>query len=214
MIPDGLFALVLFAASLGPGYVYIRVAERRRPRAERSQLLELAELLVIGALTTTLVATLVVFVAREVGLIDAHGVRRDRLDYLLLHPLRGFVTLGAIFALSYAAAGLAALVLHRKEQPSQQPGTVWREVLGQDKETHDAITTIELRDGRAVQGQLATYTLDSPAESRELALRAPMRQRRAKSAAVEAVPDDFLILREEDMLYVAVAYLPKPSAGT
>jgi len=214
VIPNSLVGLLLFAASLGPGYVYIRVAERRTPRAERSQLLEAAELLVIGALVTTVVAMIVVFGAREIGLVDVATVRREGLDYLLLHPLRGFATLGAIFVASYAFGGLAALFVHWEKQSSQQPGTVWREVLGQRKKTHDAWATVELRDGRFLQGQVASYTLDVSAEPRELALAAPLYQRRVGSTAVEEVSDDVLLLREEDVLYVAVDYQPKRGAPT
>jgi len=214
VIPGSLAGLILFAASLGPGYVYVRVAERRTPRTERSQLLEAAELLVIGALTTTVVAMLVLLGAREVGLVDVNAVRREGLAYLLLHPLRGCLTLGAIFALSYTVAGLAAYLAHRQEQPSQQPGTVWREVLGQKKRTHDAWATVELRDGRFLQGQVASYTLDTVSEPRELALAAPIYQRRPSNAEVEDVRGDFLTLREEDAIYVAVEYQPKPGAPT
>ncbi len=215
MIPDSLAGLLLFAASLGPGYVYIRVAERRAPRTERSQLLETAELLVLGALITTVVAMLVIWGAREVGLVDVNAVRREGIGYLLLHPLRGFATLGAIFLASYALGGLAALLVHWKKQPSQQPGTVWRDVLGEKKETHNAWATVELRDGRFLQGQVASYTLGMSSEPRELALAAPLYQRRVRSTQVERVHNvDFLLLREEDVLYVAVEYQPKPGAPT
>jgi len=174
VIPDSLAGLLLFAASIGPGYVYIRVAERRRPRAERSQLLEAAELLVLGALITTVVAMLVVSVAQQVGLVDVATVHREGLDYLLLHPVRGFATLGAIFGLSYLGGGLVGWVAHLGEQASQQPGTVWRDVFGQKKETNDAWATVELRDGRFLQGQVVSYTLDVSSEPRELALAAPL----------------------------------------
>lgn len=214
MIPDSLAGLLLFAASLGPGYVYIRVAERRVPQAERTQLLEAAELLVIGASITTVVAMLVMFGARELGVINVETVRSEGLDYLLLHPLRGLGTLGATIVLSYAMGGVVARLVYWEEQPSQQPGTVWREVLGQDKDTHDAIATVELRDGRTLQGQLATYTLDAPSGPRELALRAPMRQRQPRSTQVEPMGGDFLVLREEDFLYVAVKYQRKPETST
>lgn len=212
MIPDTLTGLVLFAVSLGPGYVYLRVAERRVPQAERSQLLQATELLVIGTLITTTVTMLVLAGAFAIDLVDPTTARREGLGYLLLHPLRGFATLGTIFVLSYGVAGLAAWLIHKDAPASQQPGTVWRAVLGQDKGTHDAIATVELRDGRTLQGQVASYTLDAPGESRELALRAPMRQRSAKGSTVEQVQDDFLILREEDVLYGAVRYHLKPSA--
>ena len=211
MIPDSLAGLLLFAASIGPGYVYIRVAERRRPRAERSQLLEAAELLVLGALITTVVAMLVVSVAQQVGLVDVATVHREGLDYLLLHPVRGFATLGAIFGLSYLGGGLVGWVAHLGEQASQQPGTVWRDVFGQKKETNDAWATVELRDGRFLQGQVVSYTLDVSSDPRELALAAPLYQRRVGRTDVEQVSNtDFLVLREEDVLYVAVNYQAKP----
>jgi hypothetical protein len=213
VIPTTLAGLVLFMASLGPGYVYVRVAERRVSRPDRSPLLEAAELLVIGALTTTVISMLVILGAREIGLIDVDAARREGLGYLLLHPLRGFTTLTAIFVLSYLVAGLAALAVNRGRLPTQQPGTVWGEVLGRNKSTHDAIATVELRDGRMLQGQLASYTLDTAADGRELALQAPMRQRAGKHSPVQDLPDDYLVLREEDVLYVAITYQAKPTSS-
>lgn len=198
-------------ASLGPGYVYVRVAERRVSRAERSPLLEAAELLVIGALTTTVVSMLVIWGARESHLVDMQAARRDGLEYLLLHPLRGFTTLTAIFALSCGLAGMAARFLHRKRLPTRRPGAVWSEVLGRDKATHDAIATIEFRDGRMLQGQVASYTLEAPAADRELALAAPMRQRAGKGRPMQDVADDYVVLSADDVLYVAVTFQPKPT---
>lgn len=213
MIPDTLAGLALFAASLGPGYVYVRVAERRVPRAERTQLLEAAELLVLGGLISTVVAMLVIFGARESDLINVETVRSEGLDYLLLHPLRGFTTLGTIFGLSYLTGWGAARFVHRKKKPSQQPGTVWREILGAKKDTHVSWATVELRDGRVLQGQVASYTLETPTEPRELALAAPLYQRRIGRSEVERVPDDFLLLREEDILYIAVDFQPWPEGS-
>lgn len=151
--------------------------------------------------------------AQAIALIDVEAVRREGLDYLLLQPLRGFATLGSIYVLSCLLGGLSALAVHWKKQPSQRPGAVWRDVLGQKKETHDAWATVELRDGSFLQGQVASYTLEA-SEPRELALKAPMHQRRPESTETEDMRGDFLILREEDVLCVVVEYQPKPVTST
>lgn len=206
MIPSTLVGLVLFAASLGPGYFYVRETERRVARAERSQLLEAVELVVIGSLVTTIVSMLVLTGTRAISLVDTSVLRREGAAYLLLHPLRGLSVLTAIFALSYGAAWAAAWAVHFRDWRSQRPGSVWRHVLGRDKKTHIAIATVELRDGRMVQGQIESYTLDPSAEPRELALRKPIRERLPGSTQEKIIDDDFLILGEQDLLYVATAF--------
>lgn len=206
MIPSTLVGLLLFAASLGPGYFYVRETERRVARAERSQLLEAVELVIISSLVTTIVSMLVLAGARTIGLIDTGVLLREGFAYLLLHPLRGLSVLVAIFGLSYGAAWAAAWAVHFRDWRSQRPGSVWRHVLGRDKKTHIAIATVELRDGRMVQGQVESYTLDPSAEPRELARRKPIRERLPGSIHEKVIDDDFLILGEKDFLCVATAF--------
>jgi hypothetical protein len=88
VIPGNWIGLLLLLAALAPGYVFTRVAERRFPRPERSQLWELAELLVIGAACTT-IAGLVFVGINEVAhgvVIDASTWTRDGNAYLRSRP--------------------------------------------------------------------------------------------------------------------------------
>jgi len=88
VIPDSLVGLVLFAASLGSGYVYVCVAELRQPRQERSQLVEAAELVFIGAIASSLAALLVAFTAEATGFSDLDVLADDGSTYAVDHPLR------------------------------------------------------------------------------------------------------------------------------
>jgi hypothetical protein len=67
--------------------------------------------------------------------------------------------------------------------------------------------TIELRDGRKCAGVLAGFTSQLD-ESRELALVAPIAMTPQKGGALVKTRDAFLLLREQDILYVAGRYHP------
>jgi len=54
VIPTSLLGIVAFAATVGPGYLYVRVAEQWRPLVERTPLKEAAELFVVGSIATAL----------------------------------------------------------------------------------------------------------------------------------------------------------------
>jgi Family of unknown function (DUF6338) len=77
VIPSTLLGLVAFAASLGPGYVDVRVSEKREPRHERTQLLEAAELIVIGGLASSLAALVVLSLAHAAHVVDVQRLSND-----------------------------------------------------------------------------------------------------------------------------------------
>jgi hypothetical protein len=209
---DNVAELLLLAAGLGPGWVWISVAERRVARPDRSGVLEVAELVVIGALCTTLAALVVLTFAGAVGVVDRVELRNDAAGYVLDHPARTLPVLAALLVTSYAFAWIAARLACGGHQATQQPGTVWREVLGARKEDAAAVATVELRDGHRVQGVVATYTHTSPDQPRELALAAPMRVQHRGDAVPVDLPGDVLILHDEDILSINVTYVPIGSA--
>lgn len=200
--------LLLLAAALGPGWVWINVAERRIARPERAGLLEAAELVVVGALCTTVAALMVLPAADAVGALGPEAVRRDGAAYLLNQPVRALPVVAALLAASYMLAWIAARITYGHHQPTQQPGTVWREVLGARKGAAAAVATVELRDGRRIQGAVASYTHTGPEQPREIALAAPMRVQATGQDTPVELPGDCLILQEQDILAITVTYVP------
>jgi Family of unknown function (DUF6338) len=208
VIPDSFLGLALFAASLGPGYLYLRIAEQRAPRQSRSPLVEVVELVVVGGLTSLVAALIVLSLADAVGLLDTHALARHGSHYLVHEPIRTLASLIATLALSYSLAALTALLVHRKHEALVQPGgNGWVAQFWQRRPSpqHAAVVTLELRDGRKATGVLSGFTVELD-ESREIALRRPIViQPSARSAPIES-NDDFLIFREADLLCVSGRY--------
>ena len=214
MIPETLLGLVLFAAAVGPGYAFTRVREQHEPQRDSSALLEAAELIVIGALITTTVAMIVLAIANECEWINSGDLAADADAYILNHPVRGLGTLLLIFLLSPLAGYGLARFIWRGKTPSIKFGTVWRSVLGRDKDTKIAWTTVELADGRAFFGQTWDYTMDPDREIRELALYKPLRQRERGQDTWSSLPNDALILAATDIRAISVSYADAPPGST
>jgi hypothetical protein len=64
VIPETLVGIIVFTAGVGPGYLFVQLAERYGPRRDRSQLEEAAELLVVGSAAT---AGSLLFVSMKAG---------------------------------------------------------------------------------------------------------------------------------------------------
>lgn len=213
MVPSSFLGLILFAASLGPGFVYLRVAERKAPRAERSALAEAVEMLAIGSLAS-LAAALVVLIAGDlVGVLDTKQLSTRGANYFLDEPTRGLGSLLAAFALAYFAAWGAATLVHAGQEATNAPsGNAWQQAFRLNKaSTKDvAVVTVELRDGRKVVGVLGHFTSELR-EGRELCVVAPIAvQASGAGNPLTKTEDQFLVLREADVLYVSGRYWTNP----
>ena len=206
MIPNTVFGLLALAASLGPGYAYIRIAERRNPRPARSALLELAELLAVGGSCTLVVLLAALPVAEETGRIDLPAFAADARHYTAEHPVPVLTVVIAILVASYGLAILAARISHRGVSASLRQHSVWHELL-RDQEAGKAYVTAELRDGRSVAGPVAYYTVqDVPPESREVVLIRPIQAKASPASEFKAVEDDRVVLRGSDIAVISVKY--------
>lgn len=207
MIPDTLLGLVLFAASLGPGYVYLRVAERRRPQPARSSLIEAVGLLVIGALASTVAGVVVLTAGDGLGLIEPGRVVDDFEAYVGDKPLRGLV-LVALFALAYGGAALAARLIHRKRPAVVSPGaTVWDKIFVEKapSKDHVAFLTVELKDGRRFAGPMKYCTVEE-GDNRELGLLSPIYSQADARSKPVLTRDEFMVIREQETVFVAGRY--------
>ena len=95
-MPDTLLGLAVFAAAVGPGYVFLRIAERWTPRRDRSTLHEAAELVVVGATTTAIAVLAVLALGEAADKIDASQVVANRSNYLIQEPTRSLALLVAV----------------------------------------------------------------------------------------------------------------------
>jgi hypothetical protein len=216
VIPSTLVGLVLFAASIGPGYVYVRVAERREPRQERSPLLEAAELVFVGVIATSTAVLLGIQLAESTDLIDLGPLVDSPRDYILDHPLRVLGWLAILFVLSYGGAGLAARVTHWSAPPMIKPGySAWDFVLADEPGIHRPYTTVELRDGRTLAGWIGGFTIEpSDPDKRELILVAPLKIKEAKGKPFKFLRDDSIVLQGSDILALSVQTHSDPRPKT
>lgn len=212
MIPSTFLGLVLFAASLGPGYVYLRLAERRSPRAEGSQLEQAVEMVTFGAMFSLVSVMAVLAVATHFNIVDADRVSAQRGEYLISEPIRALGCVLVAFTLAYVLAWVVALVFHHGQPSAHQPGrTVWQDVLWQERpaDSAGALVTVEMRNGRHYAGMVKGFTSEL-SENRELVLEHPAGQMRP-DAEMQSLNDRYLILREADVLSIRVRYAKKLS---
>jgi hypothetical protein len=221
VIPTTALGLVVFLAALGPGYVYLRVAERRGVRPERSGLLEAVELAVVGAFAST-VATLAVFaLADAANVVNIHVLGSDPQHYAEDHPLRLLWLVAVTLLTGYALAWTGARLVHLRNEPNIVPGgTAWGNAFRAElPHPYDVVrVTVELRDGRKLTGPLGGFTTDADAD-RELCLAAPIFvQLPGPGAQPTRLEDDFIVAREADILAISGKYLrgqpptPRPLA--
>jgi hypothetical protein len=193
-----LFSLVLFAAAIVPGFIFVKVAERRVPRPERSQLLEAAEVVFVSVFTTSVAALAVLAFSNERDFLDKRRLTGDFGTYLLDEPVEVFGAFVGLLLLSVLLAFGIAQVRYLRVRPSISQGTMWWEALGRWKKTHYAYATVERTDGWIFAGQVLAYSMEPEIENRELVLRKPIHAnvpmvrraacRRTTSSFVQSTP--------------------------
>ncbi len=207
MSDPGLLGFAVLAASLGPGYVFERVAERRRPRIPRSTLGETVELIVTGAFFTIVAAMIVLTIGHPTHWLDVRRLAAHATSYLVQHPGRALSAIAALYALSFALAALAARILYRNTTAQIKPGAVpWHHILLQERpEGATTFVVLSLRDGSEVGGVLSAYSLGG--DNREIALVTPMAIRPADGSDPQLLSEDFVLLRESDVARVRGHYV-------
>jgi hypothetical protein len=213
VIPSTALGVVFVVAAFGPGYLYLRVAEQRSSRHERSGLVEAVELAVVGAFTSTVALLGVVALFDWCHVIDAHLFSARPHVYLAHHPLRILWILATVLAVAYGIAYVAARIVHR--QPATiRAATAWSEGFGAARWSDKEVivrATVELRDGRKIEGTLTGHSTEV-AENRELLLTAPLRVEAAPGVTPETLSDSLMVLREVDILAVSGRFFPAAPA--
>lgn len=196
------------AAALGPGYVYVRVARSKRPRGNQSQVAELVEMLVIGALASVASAGAVLVVGKLTKLLNTGQLAEDFNSYLLTEPGRSFGSLIVFYGLAYFGAWAAATIRHRGDSDFRPDGSAWYQAFAQSCPA-DAVPflTVELKDGRWIAGAYKDATVERD-DNRELCLQQPLGAAPRAGAQMRPEPnDEFVLLREEDIRQIKGRYL-------
>lgn len=208
MIPGSFVGLLLFVLAVAPGWLWIRVAERRQVRPDRSALLETAELVATGVVFTTIAAIAVVVVGTGVGwLPDLREVTAVGSTFVHDEPYRSGLTVVAVLGLSLAGAFGAARFVYRGREASLVPaGSVWRDVFGEGGEGRPIFVSTTLVDGRVVDGYLYSYSTDADGGDRDLGLQAPIYVWSGEPPERVRVPAHRAVLRAEHMVAMWVRY--------
>jgi hypothetical protein len=208
VIPDSLFGLILFAASLGPGYVFEAVAERRRPRPSHTNLSETVGMAVIGASFSVLAAITVLLISDATSWLNSRALADDTVHYMIQSPLRAPAALAAVFVLGYVGAAATAHLSYPRRLARVKPGAVpWHHVFMEERPSDDSavFVTVHFRDGKKIAGTLSAYSLEQ-ADNREIALIAPLALQPDGQNATR-LKENFVVLREKDVLYITGHYL-------
>ena len=208
MVPSTLLGLLVVAASIGPGYLFVRVAEKRNPRPERSAILELAELVSVGGLSSALALLVGLLVSERTGWVDLHALAKNGSRYVLEHPGHGLGFFLSVLGASYAGAGLSALLVNKGLPASLARHSAWHELLSSDGGTREVFATIELKDGRVVAGFVRFYTVEQAArDEREIVLGQPLSARTKGASTYVPVEDNLIALSAADIAALSVKYI-------
>jgi Family of unknown function (DUF6338) len=184
------------------------------PRANAIR--EAAEIIVAGALATTIGIVIALGLARLIKFLSLRGLAIHPGRYLVLHPGRGGIGVLIVLVVSYGIAWLVASYAPGKGA-RVYPDSAWYGAFEHDRPHDQGIfVTAELRGGRAVSGVLRSFTAEqTPVDDRELTLAAPIDGRlrvRNPNGATFEILDTFIILRGSEILYIAGTYRPLRAA--
>jgi hypothetical protein len=209
VISDTLFGLVAFAAAAGPGYLYVRLVERREPRRGRSQLQEAAELVLVGIVATVVGLLSALGFWEAVGLIDGGSLTGDVGRYLLTHPMRGFIVLAMGLILAYGSVWVLVRAQFGRSRGIHPDDTAWYSAFRRhNPDGKGVLVTLSLVDGRAITGALSTFTV-SPEHEQEIFLSAPQNRPiylQDASGIPQELSDTFIIVQGKEIQYLSGRY--------
>jgi hypothetical protein len=176
MLPGAPIALFALAALL-PGWIFVRLAERRAPRPERSGLAELVELAAVGFSTVAISVLAVASLSwtRIPGLFNVRLWAILRGDYLGRHIGSALLSAVLVATVSCALAIALFFAIYRFKSKGVRPGsTVWYDALGRTPAGKRAWVGIHRVDGSLVEGFLWSYSYTDEERS-GIALQPPMK---------------------------------------
>ncbi|MFF9012752.1 DUF6338 family protein [Streptomyces sp. NPDC014870] len=155
-MPTTFVALVVLLFSAAPGYVYVRIVEARLPRRRRSPLLELVDLVCVGAVGSAAGALTALLLARHwSALLPLEGLLTGT-PYLSSHPWQAISSGALALAVGVvcAAAGGLALARHRGTTARHTPYSPMRRAVELTAPGHSLWLAVQLTDGRLWEGKL------------------------------------------------------------
>lgn len=207
-MPSSLAGVVLLLAALSPGYWWLLVHERRRPRRHRSNLVELVELLTVGSLASIAACVAVLLIP---GWVDRMALRADGVDYLVTHPVAGATALAAVLVSSGALTASLALLLTQGSQTSIQAGSTLSTALAGVK-GRVLFVSLFLHDGRQVKGPLRSYVDGEAPSQASFHLYPPIEMTAPGDGTFVRLTAQGLVISLDEVAFFTTDYVDLPSA--
>lgn len=173
-MPTTLWGFLVLVGVLGPGYAWVRYAERRKPRPSRSGILEAADVIYIGVSATS-AALIFLLAARPLNFPAPAELSPGLLQFARDDFWRALGSLASVIALSVVGTLLVARLAYGPSKPRINPGeTVWFEVFKDATASNPIPVSIDMVDGRIMEGLFLGTDLEADIEQRDLALQRPI----------------------------------------
>jgi hypothetical protein len=212
MLPNAPFALLVLLALL-PGWLFVRLAERRGPRPQRSPLAEFLELAAVGFSAIVISALIVAGLSFIIHpwLFNLEAWAHERHQYLGNH-------LGAALASTALGIGLSCvlvialyLIIYGRHSAGFKPGSsVWVDCLEGAPKGMQNWVGVHRHDGSLVEGLLLSYPAGSDETAREISLTKPIRLTPQNGVAC-FLSIDRVVIPGDEITAITVVHVPKPS---
>ncbi|SNT61906.1 hypothetical protein SAMN05216276_108615 [Streptosporangium subroseum] len=201
MIP-GDVGIGLLLLALVPGWLYLRLRERLRPRSGATGLNELIEILAVGLVTTGVAAFLLLIAVPHSWLpflVDVQAWAKSGTGYLRQNVHLAANSIASILLVaSSIACGLYLLNRRRVPAEFEPQGGVWVHSLGARPRGTVPWVGLRLNDGTLLEGVLHSYTLtESALEARDIALQAPIMMTDSSQVRHPLALDRFIVSGKE-----------------
>ncbi len=211
-LPNAPFPLLVLLALL-PGWLFIRLAERRGPRPERSSLAEFLELAAVGFSAVVVSALIVAGLSFVIHpwLFNVKAWAHERQQYLGDHLGAALISIALGIVLSCLLVVLLYLVIYGRRSAGFKPGSsVWVDCLGDAPRDMQNWLGVHRRDGSLVEGLLLSYPAGPDKDVKEISLSKPIRLT-PKDGTPFDLPIDRVVIPGEEITAITVVRVPKPA---
>jgi hypothetical protein len=197
MVPNGVIGVLFLVAALSPGLLFHRAVMRYEPRDSRSTVVEVVEFTTVGALTTVAACVLALLAGEVVPGLVTLGEVVGAPAALRARPWGVVGSSALVLLLSFALALGAGRVWTRRSAARSsriREGSAWAGVLAGKRDGKPAYLSVELDDGRLVEGVFRSVSVAEEPARDALALRRPIRVAQPGSAERTDLDEDFVLI--------------------
>jgi hypothetical protein len=215
-VPTSPVGLLFFLAALTPGYLFVRIAERRSLRPSRSNLVEAVELAVTGALASLTAAAVVLGIGRTLNLpiVSLPRLIENGKAYLVEFPERTLFSGLVVLALANALAALCAWLATGRHQTKYHLGsTVFIKTLAPRPDGRTIWAYLDLDDDCRIDGRIE-YIPTSGSDRQDVALIAPIAVTTPDGLTRSRSIVDAMVVPGDRIKRISLRYVDTPAPRT